>query len=63
MNIEEIKQDLIALCAKHNIIIYADQDEPCTVIEGLLTMEEADAEKTPERFLFTMAAADAVDQY
>ena len=33
MNKAELKKDLIALCAKHKVTLYADEDEPCTVIE------------------------------
>lgn len=52
MDIEAIKTDLKALCDKHKIMIYANEDDPCSVIEGLLSMEEAEAGCPPERVNF-----------
>lgn len=63
MNIEAIKQDLQALCEKHKIMIYADEDETATVIEGLLTMEEADGGCPPERFLFDFVTSETVKEF
>jgi hypothetical protein len=52
MNIEAIKTDLQALCEKHNIMIYTDEDEPATIIEGLLSMDEAEKGCPPEQVKF-----------
>jgi hypothetical protein len=63
MNIEEIKKDLQALCEKHNVMIYADEDNAATVIEQLLTMEEADGGCPPERFSFDFATFEQVREF
>jgi hypothetical protein len=43
MNKEAIKQDLIALCKKYSISIYASPDEPCTIVEEIPTQEQLDS--------------------
>ncbi len=63
MNVEAIKQDLQALCEKHKIMIYADEENPCTVIEGLLTMEEADGGCPPERVSFEFVTSEKFADY
>ena len=63
MNIEAIKADLKALCEKHKVMIYADEDEPATVIEGLLEREEAEAGCPPERFSFDFATSEKVQEF
>ena len=63
MNLEAIKADLQSLCEKHRIMIYSDEDEPCTVIEALLTMEEADGGCPPERFLFDFVTSEKVQEF
>ena len=63
MNTEELKQDLQALCAKHNVMIYADEENPATVIEQLLTMEEAEGGCPPEKFVFDLVTFEQVREY
>jgi hypothetical protein len=63
MNTEAIKQDLKALCEKHKVIMYADEDNPCTVIEGLLTMEEAEKGCPPEQFRFDFITSETFQEY
>ena len=63
MNIEAIKADLQALCEKHKFMMYADEENPCTVIEGLLSMEEAEGGCTPERFRFEFITSEKVNEY
>ena len=63
MNIEAIKQDLQALCEKHGVMIYASDEYQCTVIEGLLTMEEADGGCPPDRFSFDFVTSEKVQEY
>jgi hypothetical protein len=63
MNVEGIKQDLKELCAKHNIMMYADDENQCTVIEGLLTMEEAEGGCPPERMRFDFITSETFQEY
>lgn len=63
MNVEAIIEDLKALCEKHKIMMYASEDDPCTVIEQLLTMEEAEGGCEPERFSFDFITSEKVQEY
>ena len=63
MNVQAITEDLQALCAKHKIMMYADEENPCTVIEGLLTMEEAEAGCPPERLCFEFVTSEKLAEY
>jgi hypothetical protein len=62
MNIEAIKADLQALCEKHKVIIYADDENTATVIEQLLAAEEAEGGCPPERFSFYFANYEQVKE-
>jgi hypothetical protein len=63
MNIAAITEDLKNLCAKHGIIMYADENDPCTVIEALLSMEEAEAGLKPEQFRFEFVTSETYNDY
>jgi len=63
MNTQAILEDLKALCEKHRIMIYADEDEPCTIIEALLTQEEAEAGCPPEQFRFDFITSETVKEW
>jgi hypothetical protein len=63
MNVDAIKADLQALCEKHQIILYADEDNPCTVIEGLLTMQEAEAGCPPQQVRFDFVTSETYQEF
>jgi ferredoxin-thioredoxin reductase catalytic subunit len=63
MNVQAIQQDLKELCAKHGIIMYPDEDAAATVIEGLLTMEEADGGCPPQRVRFDFITSEVFQEY
>jgi hypothetical protein len=63
MNVEAITEDLKALCEKHKIMIYADEENPCTIIEGLLTMEEAEGGCPPEQVRFEFVTSEQLSEY
>jgi hypothetical protein len=63
MNIAAIQQDIKELCNKHGIIMYADEDDPCTVIEGLLTMEEAEGGCAPQQVRFDFITSETFQEY
>lgn len=58
MNINEIKKNLQKFCEDNHVIMYACEDDPCTVIEELLTMEEAQAGVVPERLNFEFVTSE-----
>ena len=63
MNAEAIQKDLKELCNKHGIIMYADEDNACTVIEALLSMEEANGGCPPQQVRFDFITSELFQEF
>ena len=65
LNKDELKKDLIALCKKHNVTIYASEDDPCTIVdENVAVPDNGEMPAEPlETMSFSMVTPENLWEY